>query len=290
MTRSKWQHYPGTIIERIHESMGARKLPDLLRRIRHPGDSDEAKASLALFIAAAAALGLVVATDRADMTSATLVLCGFACFIAGLFILTFHRGEAVAPDTCSRLDPGARVALSQTASALGVDGDAVILPDGEGLYQWNGSGASPLPSAFSGSSLLVHEGAVGLAIPPLSLPLWRHLQESYGLITPDGVEAALAAYREALTVTLELADSVSSGIEGDDIIIEISGYHLFEGCRIMQDESPKCCTIFPCAVCGLAGVILADATGSAWVYDRIVLSVETRSVTITLRQHTPGSG
>lgn len=277
---------PGNFTKRIHESISALKISYLVRRLRHPGDSDEAKASLALFIAAAAALGLVFATDRADITSATLVLCGFACFIAGIFILTFHRGEAVAPDTCERLDPGARIALAQTASALGVDGDAVILPGGSGLLQWNGSGASSIPASFSGSSLVVYEGAVGLAIPPLSLPLWRHLQETYGLITPDGVEAALAAYREALTVCLELADSVTAGREGDHIILEISGYHLFEGCRIMHDESPKCCTSFPCAVCGLAGVILADATGSAWVYDRIVLSIETRSVMITLSQHT----
>ena len=258
---------------------------DILWKFRHPGDSDEAKAALALFIAAAAALGLVAVTDRSDITSATLVLCGFVCFIAGIFLLTFHRGETIPPDLGERLAPGAQIGLARIAADLGVDGDAVIFVKGDNPIQFNPSGTSSIPGDLINSSLVIFEGAVGIAIPPLALPLWHHLREKYGLITPDGVESALSAYREILTVSLELADSVITAVEEDDLVIEITGYHLFDGCQLVQDESPKICSMFPCVVCGLSGLILTDATGSAWVYDRIALSPVTRSVIITLRRH-----
>ncbi len=277
---SRLRNYRGFVFDEMNRRRSA-----LFYRLRHPGDSDEAKASLALFIAAAASLGLVFITDRADMTSAILVLCGFACFIAGLFILTFHRGGAFPPDICGRLDPGPRIALARIAADIGVDGDAVILKIAGGdPVQFNPAGASPTPDTFTGSTLVVHEGAVGLSLPPLAVPLWRHLRDQYGLITPDGIESSLSAFREVLVVSLELADAVATSIEGEDLVIAISGYRLFDGCRIMQNESPKVCTMFPCAVCGLIGLITADATGTAWVYDRIVLSEEDRSVTITLRR------
>lgn len=264
------------------------QLRDLIQTVRHPGDSDEAKASLALFIAAAAALGLVFFTDRADMTSATLVLCGFACFIAGLFLLTFHRGETVAPDIAERLTPGSRIGLARIAADLGVDADAVILPEGESIIQFNASGASTIPDGAHQRSLVLQEGSVGVAIPPLALPLWHHLRDKYGLTTPDGVETSLSAFREVLTVACELAETVTTSREGDDLVIGITGYHLFGECMITQAESPKCCTMFPCAACGLIGVILADATKSTWCYDRIVLSPESRTITITLRRYEQG--
>ncbi len=261
------------------------QLRDLIQTIRHPGDSDEAKASLALFIAAAAALALVFFTDRADMTSATLVLCGFACFIAGLFLLTFHRGGTVAPDIAERLTPGCRIGLARITADLGVDGDAVILPEGENIIQFNTSGASKIPDGAIQTSLVVHEGSVGVAIPPLALLLWNHLRDKYGLTTPEGIEGSLSAFCEVLTVACELAETVTTAIEGDDLVLEITGYHLFGECMITQAESPKCCTMFPCAICGLIGVILADATRSAWSYDRIVLSPESRTITITLSRY-----
>ncbi len=264
------------------------QLRDLIRIVRHPGDSDEAKASLALFIAAAAALGLVFFTDRADMTSATLVLCGFACFIAGLFLLTFHRGGTVAPDIAGRLTPGCRIGLARITADLGVDGDAVILPEGESIIQFNTSGAGRIPAGAVDTSLVLHEGSVGVAIPPPALLLWHHLREEYGLTTPEGIEGSLSAFREVMTVACELAETVTTSIEGDDLVLEITGYHLFGECMITRAESPKCCTMFPCAICGLIGVILADATRSAWSYDQIVLSPESRTITITLRQYEQG--
>ncbi len=272
---------------------------DLVYRLRHPGTSDEAKASLALFLAAAAALGLAFMTDRADLTTAILILCGFACFIAGLFLLTFHQAGMVAPDVASRLDPDVRIGLGRVAAELGLDGDAAILPGREPV-QFVTSGLSYIPdhsAELSGigtgemqTSLVVRDGIIGLALPPFSLSLWRHLREKYGLVTPDGVDAALSACREAVAGSLELADRLETVSEGDDVIIEIAGFRLYDGCRIVHDESPKICTMFPCAVCGLFGVILADATASGWVYERVSLLPETRSVFITLRRHTAGQG
>ncbi|MBR1368852.1 hypothetical protein RJ53_04725 [Methanocalculus chunghsingensis] len=259
-------------------------LSDLVYRLSHPGDSDDARAALLLFIAAAASLGLVAFTDRADMTTATLILSGFACFIAGLFLLTFHRGAAVSPEIAGLLDPGARIALARVAADLGVDGDAAILPrrDGDPL-QFTSSGLSVLPEGDIITSLCIQEGSVGLCVPPLSLPLRHHLRDEYGLGTPDGVASALSAYKEAIIVCLELADEVHATVEGEDPVIGIVGFTLFDGCRIVAAESPKCCTMFPCAICGLAGLLLAEATGKPWIYDQITMNPEDRSVRIVLR-------
>jgi len=257
---------------------------DLLYRIRHPGESDEAKAALLLFMAAAASLGLVAFTDRADMTTATLILCGFACFIAGLFLLTFHRGAAVSPEIAGLLDPGTRIALSRVAADLGIDGDAAILPRGDGdPMLFLSSGLSGIPEGDIHTSLCIQEGSVGLSVPPSALPLRNHLREEYGLGTPEGVASALSAYTEAIITCLELADQVQATVEGDDAVIEITGFTLFEGCRVAHGESPKCCTMVPCAICGLAGLLLAEATGKPWIYEQIIINPEDRSVRIVLR-------
>ncbi|MCP1715422.1 hypothetical protein J2T58_001280 [Methanocalculus alkaliphilus] len=259
-------------------------IPDLMYRIRHPRESDDAKAALLLFIAAAASLGLVAFTDRADMTTATLILCGFACFIAGLFLLTFHRGATISPEIAGLLDPGTRIAFARVAADLGIDGDAAILPRGDDdPLQFISSGLSGIPAGEIHTSLCIEEGSVGLSVPPSALPLRNHLRDEYGLDTSIGVESALSAYSEAIITCLELADQVQASVEGDDPVIEITGFTLFEGCRVVQNESPKCCTMVPCAICGLAGLLLAEATGRPWIYDQITMNPEDRSVRIVLR-------
>ncbi len=244
-------------------------------------DSDEVKASLALFIVSVCAIGIVALTERGDLTSAVLILCGFACFITGLLLLIIHHGGSISSDIAGILDPGSRLALARVAADLGVDGDAIIIP-GNPMMQFTSSGLSGIPERDVGSSLVITDGVIGLAYPPTALPLYNHLKKNYDLINSCSVHDGVSAFVETIDQVLKLTDSVSGTIQGEGCIFDIVGYELFDGCALVQQESPKCCTMVPCAICGLAGVILAESTGESWKFEMIRLDRHKRSITLIL--------
>ncbi|MBR1369946.1 hypothetical protein RJ53_10845 [Methanocalculus chunghsingensis] len=252
-------------------------------RLRHAAGSKEVKGSFILFMVAAIAFSLPFLILFDFTISAVLILSGFTCFIIGLIMLVFYRGDMVLPDVAGMLTPGIQTAFGKTVADIGGEEGAYIIP-GNPILQLIPLTGSAIPSANTCSHLKNWRGTKCLEISPPSLPLWHHLRTKYKLIQTEDFDAALASYAESVRYALELADRVEGRLEGDLCSIEITWYKLYEGCALVRQECPDCCTMVPCGVCGLAGIILAEGTNEAWKFDRIMLTPETRSIRIELRR------
>lgn len=246
-------------------------------RLRHTFRSNEVKASILLFITAAVAVSLAFLIELPYPLAPVLVLCAFACFTTGLILLTFLRVDQVAMDVAGVVISGEQIALGKIASDLGADGGAVIIP-GENPIQF-------IPVNTSGSidaALMTWNGTRGLSVPPTGLPILSHLRKRNHLIIPEGMDHALTAYAESVRYALELADRVDGKTDGEVCTITITWYKLYDGCAIARKEYPGCCTTVPCGICGLAGLILAEATGKPWRFSEVSLDPGTRSIRLVL--------
>ena len=75
-----------------------------------------------LIIAAVALLAIAVVTGRGDITTATVVLAGTGCFIAGIFLLALHKGEPLDPDVAALLPVQGTIGTATLCADLGVQG------------------------------------------------------------------------------------------------------------------------------------------------------------------------
>ena len=245
--------------------------------IRHTLGANEVKASFLLFIIAAVAVSLPFLIELPYPLAPVLVLCGFACVTTGLILLTFLRVDQVTMDVAGVVLSGEQIALGKIASDLGADGGAVIIP-GQKPIQF----IPVKTSGFIDSYLMEWNGSRGLSIPPPALPILNHLRNRNHLIIPEDASQALTAYAESVRHALELADRVEGKIDGETCIITITWYKLYDGCALVRKECPECCTMVPCGVCGLAGLILAEATGKPWRFSEVHLIPATRSIRLII--------
>lgn len=250
-------------------------------RLRRIAGSNEVRGSLLLFIAAAIIISLPFLILMESMVASTFVLSGFICFIIGLIMLVFYRGDLILQDAAAMLTPGLHIAFGKIITDIGGRGGASIIPCDPPLQfiPINGAG---IPNATMYSHMMNQGGVRGLGISPPSLPLWHLLRTKYKLIRTGDAVSAFASYAESIKYALELADRVDGKVGDDRCIIEIRWYRLFEECALIQRECGHCCTMVPCGICGLAGLILVDGTNAPWSFDQIELIPETRSIRLEL--------
>jgi hypothetical protein len=243
--------------------------------------------ALALFAACALMAGIVAATNRGDLTSATLILGSVATFVAGIFILTFTREEGLNRQFVSLLSVQGTLDIARLCADLGIKGNAHIVPvHGEGkepsLLQVIPVTEYREPGPSDGLVYLTGAGGKGVAITPLGYPLLRRLETSFALRLPDNEEGILSSVREVYEEVLEVADRVTLSQSGDSILIEIFGYRLLPGCHEIWKESPKACTLCPCPICSLAACMLAKGTGRACTLEQVAAGPEAGTLRLVL--------
>ena len=85
-------------------------------------------AGLLLVATAAVLIAIALLTNRGDITSAAVVICGMACAVTGIFILTFSGGEPIDPGLVGLLPAGDLMNICRIQSDLGIKGNAHFLP------------------------------------------------------------------------------------------------------------------------------------------------------------------
>jgi hypothetical protein len=213
-----------------------------------------------LILAAAALLALAAATGRGDITTATLVLAGAGCFIAGVFLLALHKGEPLDPELAALLPVQGTITVATLCADLGVQGDAWFVPEGETVIEVIPV-AGALPENLGDDySYITAEGAAAVRIAPASAPLLARLREKHALEVPTEDEALLACITEVCEDLLEVAEKTEAKKDGANIVVTLSGYRLISGCRAVRAASPKCCSMVGCPVCSLLAAIVALGT------------------------------
>jgi hypothetical protein len=246
------------------------------------GFSDSMIAGGVILGAAALLLGVATLTNRSDVTTATLFLAGVGCFLGGVFMLTFTKEEPPHPGAVALLGRAESLNVSRMCSDLGVRGDAWIVPGAPGGDIWqfipvaDGVPGEPLQDF----SFRIQADTPGVVLIPAGRPLLDMLQRDHNLVLPEREAELPAVIKEVCEDVLEIANDVSAAHEGDQWVITLKGYRLFEGCRYIAAASPKCCTMNPCGICSLTACIFTAALGRPHQITRVELLEKERGVRI----------
>lgn len=225
--------------------------------------NDPYRGGFLLIIAAAVLLVLAAITGRGDITTATLVLAGATCFIAGIFFLTLYKGEPLDPDLFALLPAQGTVAIATLCADLGVQGDARFVPREDGTVVEVIPVTEAVPRETDGDySFITTDAGCAVRITPTCAPLLKRLQEKHALEVPGEEAGLLACITEVCDDLLEVAETTKAVRDGENIVVTLHGYRLIPGCRAVRAASPKCCTMVACPVCSLIAAIVALGTGT----------------------------
>jgi len=210
-----------------------------------------------LILAAAGLLTVAAVTGRGDITTATVVLAGTGCFIAGVFLLTLHKGEPLDPAIAALLPAQGTIGIATLCADLGVQGNAWFVPDGGTVVEVIPV-ASTLPAATGDDySYITGDEGCAVRLVPACAPLLAHLRTKHALEVPEEDDALLACITEVCDDLLEVAGKTEAAKDGANIVVTLADYRLLPGCRAVRAASPKCCTMVGCPVCSLLAAIAA---------------------------------
>ncbi len=225
-----------------------------------------------ILITAAAFLLLVVAiTDRRDITSASVVISAMILFLCGIFLFTFSKKESIDDHISSLIPVQNQINFCTIISELGIMGNSWILPQNKTgkncVMQF-----TPV-STYSGGTLqgdifVSGEEGTGILVQPTGQTLISYLRKNAGLTIPDSEEEILQLIKETGEELLEIAEKINIQKTGEGISINLDNYLLIDGCRRITAESPACCTLNPCSICSLFGMIITEGLNQAVMVER----------------------
>lgn len=221
-------------------------------------------AAILLFAVAAIFIDLALISDQGSVTTAAYVLSGMVCAITGIFTLTFFAGEPLDPQLIGILPAQGSINLCRLTHHLGKHGHAYFLPPRitgvNRVMQFNpvetydGKQGSE-PGSFR------EKGPAGLVITPSCDLLLQDLRKKNALLIPDTEENISVLIRETLEDFFRFAPKVTLRWSGSSVKVTFHEYPSIEGCRIIAQGTPDCCSMHPCPLCSLCGVLIAEGLG-----------------------------
>jgi hypothetical protein len=239
-------------------------------------------ATILLIGAAAFFIDIALLTNSGDLTTSAFVISGMVCIITGIFTLTFSWTEPVDPRLIGFLPAQACMNLCSTLPLLGISGNAYFLPPrvtGEDhVMQFNPT-TSYKGSEGSDKGTFRETGPSGLVTTPLCDPLIQDLRKRNALVIPEKEEELTVLLRETIEDVYKFAPRISVRWHGSSVTITFHDYPSIDGCKIITQRSPDCCTMNPCPVCSLCGVLIAEGTDKVVTLDNCKGTSSSRDVT-----------
>ncbi len=237
-----------------------------------------------LLLVATAAMLIVTAfvTNRGDITSAAVVIAGMVCAVTGIFILTFSGGEPFDPRLVGILPVQDLITICRIASDLGITGSASFLPPrltGDTRVMLFNPVSSYLGNHVPSGDSFPQSGPPGLITVPSCDPLLRDLKKRNTLPKTDNKEELSRLLRETISGIFEFAPDISSQWQEKTLTITFLRYRFIDSCQLIARESPRCCSIHPCAACSLCGALIAENMDTAVTLDQCTPDLSSGTVT-----------
>ena len=221
------------------------------------------RTALLLIIMAGVLILAAIVTDISDFTSAELVVAGLVCLLTGVFFTTLSGSDPLDLRYICLFSAQNCISLTRICAELGIQGSASIIPKGRDgrvrtmhflpVTEYNGE---PIPTG----TFITGPDTAGILTEPSCMPLLHLLKEQEHLHIPSDMAALQGLVRELGEDVLEVAGKVRSTHDGESITITMEDFRLIGGCRVMADESPRCCTAYPCPICSLFATVFAEGT------------------------------
>jgi hypothetical protein len=241
-------------------------------------------ASAAIFLMSAAVILVATAliTNLGEFVTAAFVISGMACALAGIFVLTFTRGETIDPRHLGILSAQWCKNICRIGSDLGITGNAYFLPPritGESRIMQFNPALTYDGSNVSAKEPFIKTGAAGLIITPCCDPWIQELKKRNDLVIPEKEEELITLIGETIGEYFEFASRVSGSYRNNTFSITFHGYRFIDGCKAIALESEECCTMNPCPVCSLCGALIAEGTDRIVTLDQCSINPSSHDVT-----------
>ena len=218
-------------------------------------------AAILLFAVAAVFIDIALISNPGDITTAAFVISGMVCAMIGIFTLTFSAGEPVDPHLLGLLPAQGSINLCRIIHHLGMDGHAYFLPPrvtGETkVMQFNPTSTYDGKQGSEKGSFR-EKGPAGLVSTPSCDLLIQDLRKRNNLVIPDNDENLTQLLRETIEDFYKFAPKLSARWNGSTVTITFHDYPSIDGCKIIAQGFPDCCSMSPCPMCSLCGALIAE--------------------------------
>jgi hypothetical protein len=242
------------------------------------------QAAIGLLFVASIFIAIPLITYIGDTTTAAFVMGGMVCVMTGSFILTLSGGESMDPRLIGLLPAQDQMALCKIAFDRGIYSDAQFLPskytEKSRVMQLNPV-AEYDGSVISTDNTFLRSGPRGMITIPSCDLLVEELKTRNAMVIPNLSEELTVLLDETIADTFDFAQSVSADWNGSLVTVTLHEYQFIESCRIVEQKSPECCRKFPCPVCSLCGVLLAEGLDEIVKIEHCSFSRESQDVSIT---------
>jgi len=239
-------------------------------------------AAILLLAVSAVFVDIALLTNRGDITSSPFVISAMVCAITGIFILTFSWNEPIDPRLVGILPAQGSINLYRITNHFGIHGNAYFLPQritGETkVMQFNPVLTFDVKEGSEKGSFR-EKGPAGLVMTPSCDILIQDLRKRNALIIPNNDENLSTLVRETIEDVFKFAPHVSVNWLGNTVTITFHDYPSIDGCKIIAEGSPKCCTMNPCPMCCLCGVLIAEGLEKIVTLDKCSITASSRDVT-----------
>lgn len=242
-------------------------------------------ASGILFASSIAVFIITALTNRGDMTSAVLVLCGFMLLVTGVFILLTAE-RAPMPAFLTELMPvQGTVNLARAFADLGVTSSTLhrYIPETREVIQINPITGGQIPTLPADTTFVTVGEWNGVSYPAVSTPLLQKLKKEDHLAVPQkNFEMLSTCLSEVYADYLAVAEKVSAVKNDKSIVVTFEKFAPAALCKTMQEVSPKCCTMIGCPICSLAASLIAESEGADVLSDSAVLDGDTLTLAFSM--------
>ncbi len=247
-------------------------------------------ASGSMFVCAAAVFVIAGLTNRGDMTTAVLVICGFMLLVTGIFILLTAERPPLPAFVTECMPIQGTINLARMFADLGVTSNTLhryVQKTGE-VMQINPVSGGPIPSLQRDATFSTIGNWHGVSYPAIASPLLRKLKTEDHLVVPaDNPEMLSTCLNEVFADYLAIAQKVTMTKNDRAVVVVLDGFSPVKLCLAMQAESPKCCTMVGCPVCSLAACLIAESERMDVMSESCVLENHTLTLVFSLFAQMP---
>lgn len=251
-------------------------------KIRKP--DKYASAAILLMAGAVILIATALIVNLGEFITAACVISGTVCALTGIFILTFTRGDTVDPHYFGILAAQWGKNMFDIETDLGIQGIACFLPPritGESkVLQFNPT-LTYTGGPVSAQKPFSRTDPTGLIITPCCDPWIQDLRKKHELVIPNKEDEIIILINEILGDIFEFASRVSgSSRDKTAVTLTFHNYKFIDGCKAIAQKSGNFCTISPCPVACLCGVLIAEGTDRVVTLDKCSINSSSHDVTV----------
>jgi hypothetical protein len=200
----------------------------------------------------------------------------------GVFTLTFSAGEPVDPWLVGILPSQGSLNLFYILHHLGMQGNAYFLPpsvSGERkVMQFNPTSTYDGKKGFEKGSFREKGPAGIVTTPSCDLLIDDLIERNTLLMLPYNEENLSRLLREIIEDFYKFAPRVSVSWHDSTITITFHNYPFIDGCKVIAQKSPQCCTLSPCPACSLCGALITAGLDKVVRFDRCSVSSSSKDI------------